>query len=158
MGTIGTSLGSVAVVLSVYGWLTGFTLMMPRVLYSMATHRELPAVVGLVHPRYRTPHIAIVTNALVALAMALYSSFAQAATFAAIARLVVFAVTCAALVMLRRTQGPSPGFQLPGGTMFAVAGTAFSMWLLATRSASQLLIVFGIIAAGIVLRSISRRD
>ena len=92
MGASGATLGSIAVVLSVYGWLTGFTLMMPRVLYSMATHRELPAVVGRVHPRFRTPHIAIVANAIVALAMALYSSFAQAATFAAIARLVVFAV------------------------------------------------------------------
>jgi basic amino acid/polyamine antiporter, APA family len=158
MGASGATLGSIAVVLSVYGWLTGFTLMMPRVLYSMAMHRELPAVVGRVHPRFRTPHIAIVVNAVVALAMALYSSFAQAATFAAIARLVVFAVTCAALVMLRRTRGPSPGFRLPGGTIFAGAGTAFSMWLLATRSSSQLWILLGIVAAGIVLRGVSRKE
>ena len=95
---------------------------------------------------------------VVALAMALYSSFAEAATFAAIARLVVFAVTCAALVMLRRTQGPSPGFQLPAGTMFAIAGTAFSTWLLATRSSNQVVIMFGIIVTGIVLRGVTRRD
>ena len=46
LGAGGATLGSVAVVLSVYGWLTGFTLMMPRVLYSMATHDELPAIAG----------------------------------------------------------------------------------------------------------------
>lgn len=158
MGASGATLGSVAVVLSVYGWLTGFTLMMPRVLYSMASHRELPAVLRGVHPRFRTPHVAIALNAVVALAMALYSSFAEAATFAAIARLMVFAVTCAALVMLRRGPGPAPGFQLRGGTIFAIAGTAFSVSLLATRSSSQLWIMFAIIAAGVVLRGVSRRN
>ncbi len=153
MAASGATLGSIAVALSVYGWLTGFTLMMPRVLYSMATHRELPAAVGRVHPRFHTPYVAIVANAVVALVMALYSSFAQAATFAAIARLAVFAVTCAALPMLRRMHGPSPGFQLPGGTMFAIAGTAFSVWLLATRNTNQLWIMMAIVAAGVVLRA-----
>jgi basic amino acid/polyamine antiporter, APA family len=156
IGASGMTLGSLAVVLSVYGWLTGFTLMMPRVLYSMATHGELPAVVARVHPRLRTPYIAIVANAVIALGMALYSSFAEAAAFAAIARLVVFAVTCAALVMLRRAQGPSTGFRLPAGTMFAIAGTAFSIWLLSTRSSHQLAITFGIIASGVVVRGLGR--
>jgi amino acid transporter len=153
LGPSGATLGSAAVVLSVYGWLTGFTLMMPRVLYSMARHRELPAVLGRVHPRFRTPHVAIIINAIVALAMSLYSSFAEAATLAAIARLVVFAVTCAALIQLRKTHGPSPGFQLPGGRIVAVAGMAFAVWLLSTRSLTQLAILAGIVAAGAALRT-----
>ena len=113
LGPGGATLGSAAVVLSVYGWLTGFTLMMPRVLYSMA-QQEFP-LLGRVHRRFRTPHVAIIANAILALAMGLYSSFAQAATFAAIARLAVFASTCAALVALRRTGAPAPAFRLPEG-------------------------------------------
>jgi len=154
LGTSGATLGSAAVVVSVYGWLTGFTLMMPRVLYSMARHGELPAVVGRVHPRFRTPHVAIIGNAVVALAMAIYSSFSEAATLAAIARLVVFAVTCAALIALRRSHGPSPGFQLPAGPIVAVAGVAFALWLVSTRSLAQLGILGGVIAAGAVLRAV----
>lgn len=153
LGPSGATIGSAAVVLSVYGWLTGFTLMMPRVLYSMARHHELPAVLGRVHPRFRTPHVAIIVNAVVALAMSLYSSFAEAATFAAIARLVVFAVTCAALIQLRKTHEPSPGFQLPGGHIVAIAGVAFAVWLLSTRSLTQLAILAGIVAAGAALRA-----
>jgi hypothetical protein len=53
--------------------------------------------------------------------------------------------------------GPAPGFQLRGGTIFAIAGTAFSVWLLATRSSSQLWIMIGIIAAGVILRGVSRQ-
>ena len=153
LGTSGATLGSAAVVLSVYGWLTGFTLMMPRVLYSMARHGELPAVVGRVHPRFRTPHVAIIANAVLALAMAIYSSFSEAATLAAIARLVVFAVTCAALIALRRSHGPSPGFQLPAGPIVSVAGVGFAVWLLSTRSVTQLGVLGGVIVVGAVLRA-----
>jgi len=156
LGTSGARLGSAAVVVSVYGWLTGFTLMMPRVLYSMARHGELPAVVGRVHPRFRTPHVAIIGNAVVALAMAIYSSFSDAATLAAIARLVVFAVTCAALIALRRSHGPSPGFRLPAGPIVAVSGVAFALWLLSTRSMTQLGILGAVIVAGAVLRAARR--
>jgi amino acid transporter len=154
IGPAGATLGSLGVVLSVYGWLTGFTLMMPRVLYSMARHGELPAVLGHVHPTFRTPYVAVITNALVALALSLYSSFAQAATFAAIARLVVFAVTCAALVALRKKRGPSPGFRLPAGAVFSAAGVAFAVWLLSTRSLAQLGILAAAIGIGALLRAL----
>jgi amino acid transporter len=157
LGTTGATLGSAAVVVSVYGWLTGFTLMMPRVLYSMAQHGELPAVIGRVHPRFRTPHVAIVGNAVVALAMSIYSSFAEAATLAAIARLVVFAVTCAAVIPLRRSRGPSPGFQLPAGAIVSMAGVGFALWLLSTRSMTQLGILVGVIVVGAAFKA-ARRD
>jgi amino acid transporter len=153
VGTGGASLGSAAVVVSVYGWLTGFTLMMPRVLYSMARDGELPALAGRVHPRFRTPHVAIAGNALVALVMSIYSSFAAAATLAAIARLIVFGVTCAALIALRRSHGPSPGFRLPAGPLIAAAGVGFAVWLVSTRSVTQLAMLGAVIVAGAALRA-----
>jgi amino acid transporter len=157
LGAGGAAIGTAAVVVSVYGWLTGFTLMLPRVIYSMATHHELPAVLGRVHPRFRTPHVAVVVTAIVALGMALYSSFAQAATFAAISRLLVFASTCAALIALKRHATEAPAFQLPGGTFIASAGVAFSMWLLVTRNSTELWVLFIIIAAGAALFTLATR-
>jgi amino acid transporter len=163
LGAGGAAIGTAAVVVSVYGWLTGFTLMLPRVLYSMATHHELPAVLGRVHPRFRTPHIAVIVSTLAALGMAFYSSFAQAATFAAISRLLVFASTCAALIALRRRRDtPAPAFQLPGGTFIAGVGVLFSLTLVATRNSTQLWALFAIITVGVLLRgfrtSEARRD
>jgi amino acid transporter len=161
LGPAGSTIGSAAVIFSVYGWLTGFTLMMPRVLYSMARHHELPSLLGRVHPRFRTPHVAIAANAVVALAMGLYSSFAQAATFAAIARLTVFASVCAALIALKRQSSTAPSFRVPGSTAIAVAGVAFSVWLISTRSSSELWILGAIVVAGLLFRGIrteARRD
>ena len=155
LGTGGAAIGTAAVVVSVYGWLTGFTLMLPRVLYSMATHHEMPAILGRVHPRFRTPYVAVIVSTIAALGMALYSSFAQAATFAAISRLLVFTSTCAALIALKRRDGPAPAFHLPGSTAIAIAGGTFSMWLLATRSSTEIWILIAVIAAGILLRSLA---
>jgi len=157
LGRGGAVIGTAAVVVSVYGWLTGFTLMLPRVLYSMATHHELPAALGRVHPRFRTPHVAVIVCTIAALGMALYSSFTQAATFAAIARLLVFASTCAALIALKRPGTPAPAFQLPGGTVIAIAGVLFSLWLLATRNSTELWVLFAIVAAGVLLRVFAAR-
>jgi amino acid transporter len=155
LGTGGAAIGTAAVVVSVYGWLTGFTLMLPRVLYSMATHHEMPAILGRVHPRFRTPYLAVIVSTIAALGMALYSSFAQAATFAAISRLLVFTSTCAALIALKRRDAPAPAFHLPGSTAIAIAGATFSMRLLATRSSTEIWILIAVIAAGILLRSLA---
>jgi amino acid transporter len=87
--------------------------------------------------------------------MALYSSFAQAATFAAISRLLVFTSTCAALIALKRRDAPAPAFHLPGSTAIASAGAMFSMWLLATRSSTEIWILIAVITAGILLRSLA---
>jgi amino acid transporter len=156
LGAGGAAIGTAAVNVSVYGWLTGFTLMLPRVLYSMATHHELPAALGRVHPRFRTPHVAVIVSTIAALALALYSSFTQAATFTAITRLLVFASTCAALIVLKRHDVPAPAFRLPGGTLIAVVGVLFSLSLVATRNSTELWILLAVMAAGFLLRGMKR--
>jgi amino acid transporter len=110
-----------------------------------------------VHPRFRTPHVAIVASAAVALAIGLAGSFAAAAALSAIARLVLYAVTCAALVALRR-QGDAPpaGFALPAGPLVAVAGIATTGWLLATRSVAQAWGVGAIVLAGLAVWGAAR--
>jgi amino acid transporter len=130
--------------------------MLPRVLYSMATHHELPAALGRVHPRFRTPHVAVIVSTIAALALALYSSFTQAATFTAITRLLVFASTCAALIVLKRHDVPAPAFRLPGGTLIAVVGVLFSLSLVATRNSTELWILLAVMAAGFLLRGMKR--
>jgi basic amino acid/polyamine antiporter, APA family len=148
LGPAGTVLGSAAAVLSTYGWLTGFALLMPRVLYAMAERGELPSAFARVHPTFRTPHVSIVGCSVVALALGLYGTFTATATLSAIARLVVYGVTCAALVKFRRRGRPPAGFTLPGGVVFAAIGGTFVVWLLSTRDLTQAWVVGAIVVAG----------
>jgi amino acid transporter len=157
LGGGAATLGGVAAVVSTYGWLTGFTLLVPRVLFSMAERGELPGALCRVHPTFRTPHVAVVACSLAALGLGLAGTFTAAATLAAIGRLIVWVVICAALVALRRKGGPPAGFILPAGVAVAILGVAFSAWLLSTRSLSQGWSVSLIVAAGVAVRWCSRR-
>jgi amino acid transporter len=154
----GAAIGSIGAILSTYGWLTGFALMTPRVLFSMAERRELPGALAHVHARFRTPDVAIVVNSIVALGFALSSTFTDAATLAAIARLLIYALTCASLVALRRDRdaAPAASFVVPGGPVLAVGGILFCGWLLATRTASQLEMLAAILVTGAALRALAR--
>jgi APA family basic amino acid/polyamine antiporter len=150
LGGAGSTVGALAVVISIYGWIMGFALMTPRIIFSMAERRELPAVLSAVHPRFRTPWAAIAINSAVVLAFALYSSFTQAATSSAIVRLGIFGFTCAAVLRLRARAGDAP-FRVPGGWLVPVGGIAFCIWLLSTRSFAQAWILLSIMLAGAVV-------
>jgi amino acid transporter len=158
LGAAGTVLGSAAAVVSTYGWLTGFALLMPRVPYSMAERGELPAVFGRVHEQFRTPWVSVIFCSVAALGLALAGTFAATATLSAISRLVVYGVTCAALLVLRRrASAPSAGFTLPAGPLFAASGLVFAIWLLSTRSLAQGWLLAGIVFAGVVVWLAMRR-
>jgi APA family basic amino acid/polyamine antiporter len=147
----------VGAVVSACGWLTGTALLLPRVMFSMAERGELPALLGRVHPSFRTPHVAIVASSLAALGLGLAGTFTQTATLSAIGRLVVLVVVCAAVVALRRQSGAPARFVLPAGITFAILGIVFSVWLLSTRSLAQGWSVCVIVAAGEAVRLEARR-
>jgi APA family basic amino acid/polyamine antiporter len=156
LGSGGVALASVTALIAGSGWLLGFAQMTPRILYAMAERHEFPSILGRVHPRYRTPHIAILVNSCAALALGLYGSFVAAVTLAAIPRLIIFGLTCVALIVFRRRLSTPPGFVLPGGLVFATLGTGFCGWLLSTRSVAQAWILIAVVLAGFVLRVFSR--
>ena len=155
-GPLGALLGSLAALVSIYGWFTGFAMMTPRILFAMGERGELPAAFASVHPRFLTPHVAVAVNSAVALGLGVWGSFAGAATLSVVTRLGIFALTCAALPVLRR-RPEAPGFTVPVGPAVAAAGILFCLWLLATRGSAQIGQLGLILAAGFLLRRLSRR-
>lgn len=158
LGGPGVVLASVAAMVSIYGYTTGTTLQSPRVLFSMAERGELPGVFARVHERFRTPHVAILTYALLALGLALFGSFAWNATLSAIVRLLTYGLTCASLLVFRRRRDlGQPGFRVPAAWLVAPLATGFCLWLLLTRSLSQAWITAALVAAGALLFATRRR-
>lgn len=151
LGPVGLTIGSLAVIISVYGWLTGYSLMSPRIYYSMAARGELPSTLAQVHARFRTPYVAIIVNSVIGLGLGLASNFAQLATFGAISRLGIYIATCAALIKLRKTMGEPTGFRAPGGIVLALVGIGFCIWLLSTRSFAQAWFLPIVVALGFAI-------
>src|SRR5215510_1466847 len=131
MGTAGGALISAGAIISIAGNLNILLLAGSRLIFAFGEQQQLPAFVARVHPRFFTPHIAIILTAALMLVLTLNTSFVAAVTISVIARLAAYALTCAALPVLRRRKDAPPAmFTVPGGPVIAVAALILSAWLL----------------------------
>jgi basic amino acid/polyamine antiporter, APA family len=131
LGTAGGAIISVGALISIAGNLNILVLSGSRVPFAMAEQQQLPAFIAKVHSRFFTPYVAIVFTCLFMLVLTLSSSFVAALTISAIARLVTYAVTCAALpVFRRRADSPPAMFHLPAGVLISILSLVLAMWLL----------------------------
>jgi APA family basic amino acid/polyamine antiporter len=138
MGTVGAAIISVGAVISIAGNLNIVLLSGSRVPFAIAEQKQLPSVISRIHRTFFTPHVAILITAAVMLVLTLKSSFVAALTISAIARLVTYAVTCAALPVLRRRQGvPEAMFKVRGGPIIAGAALILAVWLLANSTLKE---------------------
>ena len=64
LGPFGVALAAAAVMCSVFGALNGLLLVTPRLLYAMGEDGMAPRALGAIHPRYRTPALAILVLAV----------------------------------------------------------------------------------------------
>jgi amino acid transporter len=157
LGPAGVVFASAAAMLSVWGWTVGSVLQSPRLFFSMAERGELPAVFARVHPRFRTPHVAILVYSGLALACGLSGSFASNAVLAAIVRLVYYGLTCAALLVFRRRATEPPGFRLPFAEVVAPLGVLLTFGLLWTQPWKDAWPLVALMALGLLLYLWARR-
>ncbi len=111
----------------------------PRYLYALAADGYGPRVLARVHPRYRTPAWAIVTQGLIAGALAVSGSFVQLAMLSIVARLATYIGTAAALPVLRRKFPVTDDtIRLPGGPTIPVLALVLCVGFLASATAGNL--------------------
>jgi amino acid transporter len=126
---------SLGALISIGGTLNTIVLVTPRLLFALAADGHLPRVFGVVHSRFRTPHVAILGSAVLMVALTLSGSFATLAAISTIIRLVTYAATCAALLKLRRQpEAPPAMFMAPLGGVAATAALILSAWLISNTS------------------------
>jgi len=132
LGALGGTIISAGAIISITGNLNVLILSGSRVPFAMAEQKQLPSVIGRIHPTFSTPYIAIVINAILMLVLTLSSSFVQALTISTIARLVTYGATCLALPILRsRSNNSAAIFKLPLGNLVAGLSLVLIVWLLA---------------------------
>ena len=151
-----------AAVLSIYSNLSGDMLGGPRVIFASALDDNLPRSLARVHPKYKTPHVAIVFFAVVIGVFALTGSFTYLAVVATGSILLVDLGVILAVLRLRHRDGlPTAGeFTLPFGPFIPILACAFVGWLLLQMPLNEAGTVFALIVVCAVfyfVRSISRR-
>ena len=138
LGATGGSIISIGAIISISGNLNILMLSGPRVPFAMAAQKQLPSIIGRIHPKFSTPYIAVLFTAFVMLFLTLKSSFVAALTISAIARLVTYAATCVALLVLRKNpHAPEALFHLPLGALIAVLSLVLIVWLVSNSTAQE---------------------
>jgi basic amino acid/polyamine antiporter, APA family len=140
LGPAGGWILTIGAALSVLGTTNNTILAGPRYLYALAQSGRMPRVLARVHPRYRTPYLAILTQSAIALPLALSGTFRELVELSVIARLASYIGTAAAVPVLRRKMpGTERSFRLPGGALIPCLALAMCFYFLSQATTKQLL-------------------
>jgi len=119
-------------IISAFGTLSSDILSTPRVVFAAARDGHLPKQLAKVHPRYQTPHVAIIFFAALGCIFALSGSFKQLLLVATGSILLIYLGVSLAVIRLRRRDGEPAGdqFRLPGGVVIPLMSSGVVIWLL----------------------------
>ena len=133
MGAPGRTMLLLGAIVSTLGYLSGMTLAVPRALFALARDGFLPKAIAKIHPRFRTPHVAIVVQAALVCALAIGNEFEALAVLANLSALLLYLACAIAGYLLKRRgiqDGNAKPFSLPGGPTVHVLTCAVIVWLL----------------------------
>ncbi|GAC1682978.1 MAG: amino acid permease [Gemmatimonadaceae bacterium] len=153
LGPGGRTLLLLGATVSMFGYVSGMTLAMPRTLFAFARNGFLPRGVAAVHARFRTPHVAIVVQTVVSCAVALSGTFERLAIVSNVAVLVLYAGCAAAAWELRRrdVRGDGVPFRVPLGGAVPFAAVGAILFILSSLPLIELAVVSAVLAgAGVV--------
>jgi amino acid transporter len=141
-GSAGRSFLIVGATISALGFITSDVLSSPRILFALARDGFLPKFFGHVHPRFRTPDVAIVAYCGICLVLSLSSSFQQLALLANVAVLLLYLGCCVAALELMRRDVRSGGkpFAFPGAWVVPLIAIVIILWILAHATRKQFVI------------------
>lgn len=150
VGVAGSTLVLIGIAVSIFGSLAGGMLSTPRAFFLEAEDGMLPAALARVHPRYRTPHVAILTVAALMFLLAATGGFKHLAVLSSVSILCVYLAICLGALKLRYTRKPELGaFRAPGGPMVGILGAMVVIWLLSHSTKVEITTLSGTLAIAI---------
>ena len=118
--------------LSMFGYLGGMTLSIPRMVFALARDGFLPRALASVHATHRTPQAAIIAQSALALALAISGTFEKLAILANVSALVLYLGCALASWRLRQQgiQGSGTAFTVPFASVVPWLACGVILWLL----------------------------
>jgi amino acid transporter len=148
---------AVGALISTLGFVSGSALGTPRYLHAVAVDGHLHGRLGAVHPRFASPHWAVVVTAVVTVVLVLILDYRDLIGISNVAVAVQYLATSLAVPMLRRSDGRAP-LHLAGGWLLPLAGAAVSVWIFTAASRVELIWAAAALSVGVALTLASRRS
>jgi APA family basic amino acid/polyamine antiporter len=138
LGNIGRTILLAGATISAFGFVTSDILSSPRMIFAFGRDGALPRWFAHVHPRHRSPDIAIITYAVLAFVLSVTGTFEKLAVLSNVAVLLMYLLCCAACWLLVqrdvRADGAQP-FNFPGMKIVPALAIAAIIWILAHATA-----------------------
>jgi amino acid transporter len=139
--------------ISSFGFIASDILSSPRILFALGRDGILPRSLTHVHPRFRTPDVAITVYALLAFLFSLSSTFEALAVMANVAALLLYFVCCAAafVLMRRDVRTEEKPFNFPGARLVPLVSIVLIIWILAQATSREFKIAGAVFLVGTLL-------
>lgn len=130
MGGFGASFVVIAILISTLGANNGIVLTAARIPYAMARAGVFFRAQGVVHTRFGTPTVALITQGVIAAVLTALGTYDQLFTYVVFAQFVFYALSAGAVIRLRKTepQVPRP-YRTWGYPLTPLVFIAFAVWL-----------------------------
>jgi amino acid transporter len=141
MGPFGVTLMIVGACISMFGFLSGDILNMPRVLFGAARDNVIPIpALYRVHPRFATPYISVIVFAILGCSYAIAGGFTLLAKLSSASSLLIYLGVALAVIKLRFTKFQDPEcFKIPGGFTVPVLAVLIIAWFLSNLTRSEVI-------------------
>jgi APA family basic amino acid/polyamine antiporter len=153
LGDIGRTVLLAGASISAFGFVTSDILSSPRMIFAFGRDGVLPAWFAHVHPRYRSPDVAIITYAVIAFVLSVTSTFEALALLSNVAVLLMYLLCCAACWFLVQRDVRSDGqpFNFPGAKIVPLLAITAILWILAHATMKEFAVNGAVLVAASVL-------
>ena len=148
LGNLGRTILLAGATISAFGFVTSDILSSPRMIFAFGRDGALPQFFAHVHPRYRSPDVAIITYAMLAFALSISGTFEKLAVLSNVAVLLMYLLCCASCWFLVQRDMRSDGepFNFPGMKIVPALAILAILWILAHATVREF-VVTGIVLA-----------
>jgi APA family basic amino acid/polyamine antiporter len=159
LGNVGRIVLLAGASISAFGFVTSDILSSPRMIFAFGRDGALPAFFAHVHPRYRSPDIAIITYAVLAFTLSVTGTFEQLAVLSNVAVLLMYLLCCAAcwVLVAREVRTDGQPLNFPGMSVVPALATIGIIWILAHATAREFTVTAIVLAVASLLYLVRTR-
>jgi amino acid transporter len=145
LGTVGAVIMSIGALISISGVDECGLLSTARLSYAMSIDGLFPKIFSKVHPKYKTPYMALIIQMLIAFGLSIFSGITKLISFSVFALAFSFLLTCLALIVLKKGKEK----ELHGQNILPWIGIAICLYLLYSTSFFDKVVGLALILIGI---------
>jgi amino acid transporter len=148
LALIGVAIVGVGALISVAGSDESGMIGTSRLGYALAVDGLFPRAFAKVHPKFKTPYLAIIIQAITALIAAILGNLSSLIATSVLFMSIAYVATSASIFWLRK-KGLKPRFHLRGGSVIPILGMVFSLYLISQCTPNEIAIGAALILIGV---------